>query len=226
MLFAKVIHGFAVSILRITRAFLGFAIIGATPSLLSFPVDTALNKKKNYNRRTQLVKMDGTGGGSENRKHQKPATYSQETCAELARKPQEEGFAHGLPVRNTPGIRYRSARGGIAVVSRMVAVDNLWITMGLIHMPRNRAKTPHAGVLGVPATIPYPCPRSSIVARLRPIAGHCLRPENPRQTIGEEKPHGLRRGAWWWPVAVIPIRPATHPCRYSRLCPVRRECPR
>ena len=61
MLFAKVIHGFAVSILRITRAFLGFAIIGATPSLLSFPVDTALNKKKFYNRRT--ASEDGWNGG-------------------------------------------------------------------------------------------------------------------------------------------------------------------
>lgn len=61
MLFAKVIHGFAVSILRITRAFPGFAIIGATPSLLSFPVDTALNKKKYYNRRTH--RQDGWNGG-------------------------------------------------------------------------------------------------------------------------------------------------------------------
>ena len=99
MLFAKVIHGFAVSILRITRAFLGFAIIGATPSLLSFPVDTALNKKKFYNRRTQLVKMNGTGGGSENSEHQKPPGYSQETCREIVGNAEETaggGFRRGI----------------------------------------------------------------------------------------------------------------------------------
>ena len=139
MLFAKVIHGFAVSILRITRAFLGFAIIGATPSLLPFPVDTALNKKKFYNRRTQLVKVNGTGGGSENSEHQKPATYSQKTCAELARNSQEEGFTGGLPARNPRMFRHGPAPAVGTLLSRGMAVDNLWITMGLIHTPRNRA---------------------------------------------------------------------------------------
>ena len=83
--------------------------------------------------------MDGTGGGSENRKHQKPATYSQETCAELARKSQEEGFAGGLPARNMPEFRTAacpaSAHGvsrwmAVDGVSRWMAVDNLWITCG------------------------------------------------------------------------------------------------
>lgn len=52
---------FRASCLRITCDFLGFAVIAATPIPFPFPVDTALNKKKNYNRRTQLVKV-GTGG--------------------------------------------------------------------------------------------------------------------------------------------------------------------
>ena len=69
--FPQVMRGLAASILRIIRAFPGFVIIGATPSLLSFPVDTALNKKKYYNRRTH--RQDGWNGGWL-RKQQTPET--------------------------------------------------------------------------------------------------------------------------------------------------------
>jgi len=69
--FPQVIRDLPASILRIIRAFPGFAIIGATPSLLSFPVDTALNKKKYYNRRTR--RQDGWNGGWL-RKQQTPET--------------------------------------------------------------------------------------------------------------------------------------------------------
>ena len=93
--------------------------------------------------------MDGTGGGSENRKHQKLATYSQETCAELARKPQEEGFTGGLPAHNMPGIRTTACPASVRCVSRIVAVDNLWITlwitMGFIHTPAIAHKRPMPG---------------------------------------------------------------------------------
>ena len=133
MLFAKVVHGFAVSILRITRAFLGFAIIGATPSLLSFPVDTALNKKKFYNRRTALE--DGWNGGWL-RKQQTPETRPiiagdlRRTCAELARNLQEEGFTGGLPARNSRMFRMAACYAPAHGVSRAAIVDNLWITCG------------------------------------------------------------------------------------------------
>ena len=85
------------------------------------------------------MKMDGTGGGSENRKHQKPATYSQETCAELARNSQEEGFTGGLRACNARMFRHGPAPAVGTLLSRGMAVDNLWITMELIHMPRKRA---------------------------------------------------------------------------------------
>ncbi len=61
-------------------------------------------------------------------------------------------------------------------------------------MPRIRVIRPTAGFLGRAYTYPLPRPHSSIVARLCPIAGHCPRPENPRRTIGEEKPPVFPRG--------------------------------
>ena len=62
------------------------------------------------------MKMNGTGGGSENSKPQKPPGYSQVTCREIAGKQQEEGFAGGLPARNARVLPYRAchvpAHGG------------------------------------------------------------------------------------------------------------------
>ena len=84
------------------------------------------------------MEMNGTGGGSENSEHQKLPGYSQVTCAEIAGKQQEEGFAGGLPARNAPGFRHGPAPAVGTPLSRGVAVDNLWITMGLIHMPHKR----------------------------------------------------------------------------------------
>lgn len=84
------------------------------------------------------MKMNGTGGGSENSEHQKLPGYSQVTCAEIAGKWQEEGFTGGLPARNTRVLPYPTCPTPAHGVSRMVAVDNLWITRGLIHMPRIR----------------------------------------------------------------------------------------
>lgn len=51
-------------------------------------------------------------------------------------KQQEEGFTGGLQARNARVLPYRACRALAHGASRMVAVDNLWITMGLIHMPR------------------------------------------------------------------------------------------
>ena len=53
-------------------------------------------------------------------------------------KQQEEGFAGGLPARNARVLPYRACPVPVHGGSRVVAVDNLWITMGLIHMPRKR----------------------------------------------------------------------------------------
>ena len=54
------------------------------------------------------MKMNGTGGGSENSKHQKLPGYSQGNCTEIAGKQQEEGFAGGLQARNTRGLPYQA----------------------------------------------------------------------------------------------------------------------
>lgn len=141
MLFAKVIHGFAVSILRITRAFPGFAIIGATPSLLPFPIDTALNKKKYYNRRTR--RQEGWNGGWL-RKQQTPETRPipagdlqdnrRQRRGNSRRKVSPGDYQPVMPGFYPTGPAPAPAHGA----SRTVAVDNLWITMGLIHMPRIR----------------------------------------------------------------------------------------
>ena len=94
--------------------------------------------------------MNGTGGGSENSEHQKLPGYLQVTCAEIAGKRQEEGFAGGLSARNAPEFRtaactasahrlraWRTASAHGVSRLRMasvgwwlVAVDNLWITCG------------------------------------------------------------------------------------------------
>ena len=84
------------------------------------------------------MKMNGTGGGSENSKHQKLPGYSQGNCTEIAGKQQEEGFAGGLQARNARGLSYQACPAPVHGVSRMMAVDNLWITMRLIHIPRKR----------------------------------------------------------------------------------------
>ena len=52
---------------------------------------------------------------------------------------QEEGFAGGLPARNARELPYRACLVLAHGVSRIVAVDNLWIIRGFIHMPRKRA---------------------------------------------------------------------------------------
>ena len=57
------------------------------------------------------MKMDGTGGGSENSEHQKLPGYLQVTCAEIAGKQQEEGFAGGLQARNARVLSYRACPG-------------------------------------------------------------------------------------------------------------------
>ena len=85
------------------------------------------------------MKMNGTGGSSENSEHQKLPGYSQVTCTEIAGEQQEEGFAGGLSTRNARVLPYRACPSLVHGVSRMMVVDNLWITMGLIHMPRKRA---------------------------------------------------------------------------------------
>ena len=51
---------------------------------------------------------------------------------------QEEGFTGGLPARNVRMFRHGPAPAVGTPLSRGMAVDNLWITMGLIHMPRKR----------------------------------------------------------------------------------------
>ena len=51
---------------------------------------------------------------------------------------QEEGFAGGLQARNARMFRHGSALAVGILLSRGLAVDNLWITMGLIHKPRKR----------------------------------------------------------------------------------------
>lgn len=84
------------------------------------------------------MRMNGTGGGSENSEHQKLPGYLQVTCAEIAGKQQEEDFAGGLPARNVPGFRMVACPGPMHGGSRMVAVDNLWVIRGFIHMPRIR----------------------------------------------------------------------------------------
>lgn len=84
------------------------------------------------------MKMNETGGGSENSEHQKPPGYLQVTCREIAGKPQEEGFAGGLPARNARGFGWPTCPAPMHGGSRMVAVDNLWIIRGFIHMPRIR----------------------------------------------------------------------------------------
>ena len=54
-------------------------------------------------------------------------------------KQQEEGFAGELPARNARMFRDTAALVIGILLSRGTAVDNLWITMGLIHTPRKRA---------------------------------------------------------------------------------------
>ena len=66
--------------------------------------------------------------------------------------------------------------------------------MGLIHMPRKRVLRPRGGVLGVLATLPYPRPRASIVARLRPIAGDSPDEENPAHGGARKNPTGFAVG--------------------------------
>ena len=54
-------------------------------------------------------------------------------------KQQEESFVGELPARNARVLPYRACPSPAHGVSRMGAVDNLWITMGFIHTPRKRA---------------------------------------------------------------------------------------
>ena len=55
------------------------------------------------------------------------------------RKQQEEGFAGGLQARNAPGFTLPDLpTTSMHGVSRVVAVDNLWIIMGFIYMPQKR----------------------------------------------------------------------------------------
>lgn len=53
-------------------------------------------------------------------------------------KQQEEGFTGGLPACNARMFWHGPAPAVGTLLSRGMAVDNLWITMGLIHMPRKR----------------------------------------------------------------------------------------
>lgn len=85
------------------------------------------------------MKMNGTGGGSENSEHQKPPGYLQVTCREIAGKQQEEGFAWGLQAGNTRVLPYRACPRHAHGLSRVGAVDNLWITRGVYpHAPHSR----------------------------------------------------------------------------------------
>lgn len=73
------------------------------------------------------MKMNGTGGGSENSEPQKLAGYSQVTYGEIAGKQQEEGFAGGLPARNARVLPYRACPAPPGMVS---VGEWLWITCG------------------------------------------------------------------------------------------------
>ena len=90
---------------------------------------------------------DGTRGSAYNSKPQKMPSFAHRTLEELPTnaqenvttgKQQEEGFAGGLPARNARMFRHRPAPVVGTPLSRGTAVDNLWITMELIHMPRIR----------------------------------------------------------------------------------------
>jgi hypothetical protein len=102
-----------------------------------------------------------------------------------------EGFAHGLPARNVRMFRHGPAPAVGTLLSRGMAVDNLWITMGLINMPHKRVLRTFDGVWGRAYTYPLPHPRSSIVARLWGIGGDSPDEENPRFPGAKEKPHGV-----------------------------------
>lgn len=87
-------------------------------------------------------------GSAYNSKPQKMSSFAHRTLEELPTnaqenvttgKQQEEGFAGELPARNAREFRMAACPAPAHGASRMVAVDNLWITMGFIHMPRIRA---------------------------------------------------------------------------------------
>ena len=67
-------------------------------------------------------------------------------------------------------------------------MDNLWITMGFIHMPRKRVLRPATAFSGVMAILPYPRPRSARMARLRGIAGDPPDEENPMRDGATKNP--------------------------------------
>ena len=67
------------------------------------------------------------------------ARYSQETCAELARNSQEEGFAGGLPARNARMFRHGPAPAVGILLSRGMAVDNIVDNYGIYPHARKRA---------------------------------------------------------------------------------------
>ena len=96
------------------------------------------------------------------------------------------------------GNERKAEDNGLAVVIGGVSQACLWITLWIngrvIHMPANGVFRRFGGISGVLATLPYPRPRSSIVGRLRPVAGDCLRPETDRQTTGNKKPPVFPRG--------------------------------
>ena len=118
------------------------------------------------------MKMNGTGGGSENSEHQKLPGYLQVTCGEIAGKQQEEDFAGGLPARNAPGFWMVACPDPCAWgAGRMMAVDNLWITMGIIQTPANAFNGRLARLTGVWLPYPIPCPENVATARETGLPG-------------------------------------------------------
>ena len=135
------------------------------------------------------MRDDRTGGGSENSKHQKLATYSQETCAELVRKWQEEGFVGGLPARNMPGIRTTACHACGIVVSRAQPVDNVVDNVVDNYRtypqgPQTRANGPWRvfSERGYPTLFPPPIVNcGAIVARSRALPTARKHPANDRR---------------------------------------------
>ena len=118
-------------------------------------------------------------------------------------KQQEEGFTGGLPARNARTFRHGPAPAVGTQLSRGVAVDNLWITMGLIHSPTNAFNGRLTGVGAFWLPYPIPRPENAATGRKTGLPGIVRAKKNPRMA-GEEKPHGLYRGAvdFYWLLAM------------------------
>ena len=114
------------------------------------------------------------------------------------RKRQEEGFTRGLPAHNARMFRHEPAPAVGTLLSRGMAVDNLWITMGLIHNPRIRVLRAVGGVLVVPATLPSPMPGKRRHGPGNRVDGDSPDEENPAHGGAIKKPPVFPHGGWLW----------------------------